>query len=79
MTLFIHTQKQKQLSIKVTSIMYLKQSILKLYWMFDSVIDDNSDISKYSSLARSSFIKLPKELDHSGKELINIQNIDNKE
>ena len=30
-TLFIHTQKQKQLLLKMTFIMYLNQSILKLY------------------------------------------------
>ena len=31
-------------------------------------------ISKYDPLAESSYIKLPKELDHSRKGLINIQN-----
>ena len=31
MTLFIHTQKQKQLLMKVTLMMYLNQSILRLY------------------------------------------------
>ena len=31
MTLFIHTQKQKQSLMKVTLMMYLNQSILRLY------------------------------------------------
>ena len=31
MTYFIHTQKQKQLLMKVTLPMYLKQSTLHLY------------------------------------------------
>ena len=34
---------------------------------------------KYNPLAGSSYIKLPKELDHPRKVLITIQNIDNKE
>ena len=34
MTLFIHTQKQKQLLMKVTLMMYLNQSILRLYQTF---------------------------------------------
>ena len=33
-------------------------------------------MSKYNPLADSSHIKLPKELDHSRKGLINIQNTD---
>ena len=45
-------------------------------WIIDSVIDDNI---KYNPLAGSSFIKLPKELDHPRRGLINIQhNDDNK-
>ena len=43
------------------------------YW---SVIDHTITISKCNSLARSSYIKLPKELDHPRKGLINAQNID---
>ena len=31
MTLFIHSQKQKQLLMKVTLMMYLNQSTLQLY------------------------------------------------
>ena len=33
-------------------------------------------ISKYNPLAGSSYIKLPKELDHPRKALINVQNTD---
>ena len=48
-------------------------------WIFDSVIDHTISISKYNPLAGSSSIKLPKELDHPRKVLINIQNIDDNE
>ena len=41
-------------------------------WIIDSVIDHTNSISKYNPLARSSSIKLPKELDHPRKGLINI-------
>ena len=43
-------------------------------WIIDLVIDHSISISMYNSLAESSYIKLPKELDHSRKGLINIQN-----
>ena len=33
-------------------------------WIIDSVIDHTISISKYNPLAESSYIKLPKELDH---------------
>ena len=36
-------------------------------------------VSKYNLLSGSSHIELPKELDHPGKGLINIQNIDDNE
>ena len=45
-------------------------------WIFDSAIDHAISISKYNPLAGSSYIKLPKELDHPRKGLINIQNTD---
>ena len=45
----------------------------------DSVIDYNIYISKYNSLAGSSYIKLRKELDHPRKGFINVQNIDESE
>ena len=33
-------------------------------WIIDSVMDHTISISKYNSLVGSSYIKLPKELDH---------------
>ena len=48
-------------------------------WIIDSVIEHNISISKYNLLAGSSYIKLPKELDHPRKALINIQNVDDNE
>ena len=45
----------------------------------DSVIDHAISISKYNPLAGISYIKLPKELDHPRKGLINIQNTDDNE
>ena len=70
-------------------MMCLDQSMLQLYqtyknlqdsgWIIDSVTDHNLSISKYNPLARNSYIKLSKELDHPRKGLINIQNIDDNE
>ena len=70
--------------------MYFNQSIVILYqtykkslgkgsgWIIDSVRDHNN-ISNYNLWAGRSYIKLPKELNHPKKRLINIQNInDNK-
>ena len=48
-------------------------------WITDSVIDHNINISKYNPFASSSYINLPKKLDHSRKGLINIQNTDDNE
>ena len=48
-------------------------------WIIDSVIDHTISISKYNPLAGSSYIKLPEELDHLRKGLINIQNTDDNE
>ena len=48
-------------------------------WIIDLDIDHTISILKYNSLAKSSCIKLPKELYHPRKRLINIQNIDNNE
>ena len=50
-----------------------------LGWIIDSVIDHTISISKYNPLAGSSYIKLPKELDHPIKGLNNIQNTDDNE
>ena len=47
--------------------------------MTDSVIHHTISVWKYNPLAGSSYIKLPKELGHPRKELINIQNIDDNE
>ena len=38
--------------------------------IIDSVIDGNVSISNYNPLAGSSYIKLPKELDHPRKRMI---------
>ena len=77
--------------MKVTLIMYLNQSILKLYQTYKnflgkgslriiySVIEHNISISKYNPLSDSSYIELPKELDYPRKRLINIKNIDDHE
>ena len=48
-------------------------------WIIDSVSDSAISISKYNPLAESSYIKLPKELDHPRKGLTNIKNIDDNE
>ena len=48
-------------------------------WIIDSVLDHTISISKYNTLVGSSYIKLPNELQHPRKGLINIQNTnDNK-
>ena len=48
-------------------------------WIIDSVIDHTISISKYNPLAGSSYIKLPRELDHTEKGLINVYNTDDNE
>ena len=50
-----------------------------LGWIIDSVIDHTISISKHNPLVGSSYIKLPKELNHPRKGLINIQNTDDNE
>ena len=63
-------------SIYTTVISNVQKSLGKgSGWIIDSV----TSISKYNPLAGSSYITLPKELDHPKKELINIQNIDDNE
>ena len=47
--------------------------------IIDSVLDRTINISKYNSLAGSSYIRLLKELHHPRKSLINIQNINDSE
>ena len=64
-------------SVYTTLIPNIEKSLGKgSDWIIDSIIDHCISISKYNPLAGSSYIKLPKELDHSRKGLINIQNID---
>ena len=66
-------------SIYPTNITNIQKSLGKCSdWITDSVIDHTISGSKYP-LARSSYIKLPKELDYPRKGLINIQNIDDIE
>ena len=67
-------------SIYTTIITNIQESLGKgSGWIIDSVIDHTISISKYNPLAGNSYIKLPKELDHPRKGLINIQNIDDNE
>ena len=67
-------------SIYTIIIKNIQRSLGKgLSWIIDSVIDHIISISKYNPLARRSCIKLPKELDHPRKSLINIQNTDDNE
>ena len=64
-------------SIYTTTIISIQKHLRKgSGWIIDSIIDHTISISKYSPLAGSSYIKLPKELNHPRKGLINIQNID---
>ena len=64
-----------------TTVISIKQKYLGRGsgWIIDSVIHHTMSISKYNPLAGSSYIRLPKELDHPRKGLINIQNIDDNE
>ena len=48
-------------------------------WIIYLVIDNTIITSKYNPLVGRSYVKLPKELDHPRKGLINIQNIDDNE
>ena len=67
-------------SIYTTIIESIQKSLGKgSGWIIDSVIDHSISISKYNPSAGSSYIKLPKKLDHPRKGLINIQNINDNE
>ena len=67
-------------SICTTIIINTQKSLGKVSgWIIDSVINHIISISKYNLLAGSSYSKLPKELDHPRKGLINIQNNDDNE
>ena len=48
-------------------------------WIIYLVIDNTIITSKYNPLVGRSYVKLPKELDHPRKGLINLQNIDDNE
>ena len=63
-------------SIHTKHIRYTKFIRKRTGWIIDLVIDHANSISKYNPLAGSSYIKLPKELEHPRKGLIDIQNID---
>ena len=64
-------------SVYTTIISNIKKYLQKgSGWIIDSVTDHTITISKYNPLPESSYIKLPKELDHPRKGLINIQNTD---
>ena len=43
-------------------------------WIIDIAIDHNISISKYNPLVGSSYIKLPKELDHSESLIVRYLN-----
>ena len=67
-------------SVDTTVIPNIQKSLGKgSGWIIDSVIDHTITISNYNPLAGSSYIKLPKELNHPRKGLISIQNIDDNE
>ena len=52
-------------SIYTTIITNIQKSLGKCSgWIIDTVIDHTISISKYNPLVASSYIKLPKELDH---------------
>ena len=64
-------------SIYTTVISSIQESLENYSgWIVNSVINHNINISKYNSLASSSYTKLQKELDHPRKGLINIQTTD---
>ena len=67
-------------SVYTTIISNIQKSLGKgSGWIIDSVIVHIVSISKYNPLAGSSYIKLSKELDHTRKALINVQNTDDNE
>ena len=67
-------------SIYTTIISNIRKSFGKgSGWINHSVIENSINISRYNLLAESSYIKFSKEVEHSGKGLINIQNIDDNE
>ena len=66
--------------VYATIISNIKKSLGKSSdWIIDLVIDHTINISKCNTLAGNSYLKLPKELGHPRKGLINIQNTDDNE
>ena len=60
-------------SVYTTVMSNIQKSLGKgSIWIIDSVIEHNINISKYNPLADRNCIKLPKQLDHPRKGLINI-------
>ena len=47
-------------------------------WVIEEILNQYLSVSVYSPLIGSTYIKLPDELKHSKKGLINIENDDNK-
>ena len=47
-------------------------------WIIEEIVSQYLNVSSYLPLSRSTYVKLPKELDHPMKGLINIKNDDNK-
>ena len=67
-------------SIYSKIIANIQNSLGKGYiWITDSVIDHAISVSRYNTSTGNSYRKLPKELDHLRKGLINIQNIGDNE
>ena len=61
-------------SIYTTIVSNVKKSLANgSGWITDSFIDHTTSISKCDSLARISYVKLPKELSHPRKGWINVQ------
>ena len=68
--------KLKNLLNQLTGFKCVITSVLKF---IDSVTERSIKISKYKPLSGSSYNKLSKELNHSRKSFINIQNTDDNE
>ena len=67
-------------SLYTTVISNIQKSLGKgSVWIIDSVREHNINISKFNPLAGSSYINLPKQLNHPRKGLINIQDTDDAE
>ena len=67
-------------SIYTTIRSNIPKSLRKgLGWIINSAIEQNINISKYNPLAGTSCIKLPKDLQHPQKRLINTQDNDDNE